>query len=105
MRNVGRQNRGLRFCLIAVAICFAAGLVALVARPAVSVESNKAAGADFFGKRIGPFVAKYCGDCHAGEKPERDLDLTKFKDAAAVTGNRKTWRKVLSKLSSHEMPP
>ncbi len=105
MQILGRQTRGLRFALIAVACCLAAGLVAFVARPAVSVESNSAAVADFFGKRIVPFVTKYCSDCHAGEKPERDLDLTKFKDAAAVTGNRKTWRKVLGKLSSHEMPP
>jgi Protein of unknown function (DUF1592)/Protein of unknown function (DUF1588)/Protein of unknown function (DUF1587)/Protein of unknown function (DUF1585)/Protein of unknown function (DUF1595)/Ca-dependent carbohydrate-binding module xylan-binding len=80
--------------------------IGLMARSASPVESkNGAIGGDEFSQRIVPFVAKYCGDCHAGPKPEGNLDLTRFKEVAAVTGNRKIWRKALGKLSAHEMPP
>jgi mono/diheme cytochrome c family protein len=81
-------------------------LIGLSTRQATSVETKAAAAsADEFSAKVVPFVAKYCGDCHAGAKPEGGLDLSKFKEASAVGSNRKTWRKVLGKLSAHEMPP
>ncbi len=101
-----RKFAGLRLGVIATLPICAAVLIGLSVRRASSVESKAvAAPADEFAGKIVPFVAKYCSDCHAGAKPEGNLDLTKFKDASAVASNRKTWRKVLGKLAAHEMPP
>src|SRR6266699_3214415 len=106
MSRAYRKFVGLRLGVIASLPICAAVVIGLSVRRASSVESEAvAAPADEFVGKIVPFVGKYCSDCHAGAKPEGNLDLSKFKDASAVTDNRKTWRKVLGKLSAHEMPP
>ncbi len=89
--------------LVAIAVVV---LIGLSTRQGSSVETKSAVTtSDDFAAKIVPFVTTYCSDCHAGKKPEGDLDLSKFKDASAVASNRKTWRKVLGKLAAHEMPP
>ena len=106
--------RGILRLRFAVACGLAAGCLAILiigghgdrvageTRSAAAVDS---AAAENFSKRIAPFVAKYCGDCHSGDAPEAKLDLTKYADAASVLRDRKTWRKVFFKLEAGEMPP
>ena len=49
-------------------------------------------------KTIVPLVAKYCGDCHAGEKAEAKLDLVHHKDGMlAALHDRKVCCKVMNK--------
>ena len=56
---------------------------------------------------VAPFLKKYCGDCHGGEKPEGEFAV----DAARLANNfgdvsaRGKWREVVNVLNSHEMPP
>jgi hypothetical protein len=104
---VARRQRSYsrRGSIIVASVCAAAMFALAVERGApVETKTSPAPTGEFAGKIV-PFVAKYCGDCHAGAKPEGNLDLLKFKDASTVTSNRKAWRKVLGKLSAHEMPP
>jgi mono/diheme cytochrome c family protein len=106
MLSACRKSAVLRLVTIAVAAIGVSAVVSFFAKPAESVEAKSSpTGADVFGQKIVPFVAKYCSDCHSGAKPEGNLELTKFKDAAEVAANRKTWRKVLGKLAAREMPP
>jgi hypothetical protein len=58
-----------------------------------------------FREQIKPFLAKYCNDCHGGEKPEKELALDKFQEAAAVTAQREVWSKVRKYLHARIMPP
>jgi len=101
-----RKTVALRLAIASLAAMGIAAVIIISPKPARSIDVSAAsAHGDVFSQKIVPFVAKYCGDCHSGPKPERDLDLVKFKDAAEVAANRKVWRKVLGKLSAHEMPP
>ncbi len=58
-----------------------------------------------FEKTIQPLVVKYCGQCHSENKPQGELNLLRFKDAAAVAKSRKTWVDVHTRVRSREMPP
>ena len=101
-----RKTAAMRLAITLLAAGAMAVGIGLSPKPVWSVDAAAASGrSDVFSQKIVPFVAQYCGDCHSGPKPERDLDLVKFKDAAEVAASRKTWRKVLGKLSAHEMPP
>ena len=51
-----------------------------------------------------PFLKQYCFGCH-GEKPRGDVNLARFTDVAAIQQDQRTWRKVLSHLRDHTMPP
>ena len=60
---------------------------------------------DEYADRIRPLVAKYCGECHSGEQPEADLDLTKFKTLADIRKATRAWQKVGEMLDGGQMPP
>src|SRR5438552_11993201 len=87
-------------CRAALAlVCLLAGLPALLC--AADAKSDKLD----YAKQVAPLFAKYCTDCHAGEKPKGSLALDKWKDEAAVRKDTQTWEKVLHKLQAREMPP
>jgi hypothetical protein len=57
-------------------------------------------------QKVQPVLAKYCIKCHGGQpKPKADLNLAVFASEDSVRQNRKVWKEVLLKVSSHEMPP
>jgi hypothetical protein len=58
-----------------------------------------------FADTVRPFVASYCLECHAGEKPKGELDLSRYQTLAAITGDARRWGMVLERLSEGEMPP
>ncbi len=100
-----RQSVALRNALFALGAIALGWLLLTAPRETTVQASGTAATPDPFAKSIVPLVAKYCGDCHAGEKAEAKLDLVHYKDGAAALHDRKVWRKVMNKLRSHEMPP
>jgi hypothetical protein len=51
------------------------------------------------------FFAKYCVNCHSGEKPKADLKLTQFTDNASLLKDRKTMARVVEVMKAGEMPP
>jgi len=61
--------------------------------------------AEQFANEIRPLVERYCVECHAGETPEGDLDLSAFQSLADVRTVPRTWQKVLEMLESGQMPP
>ena len=54
---------------------------------------------------VRPFVETYCLDCHGGEKPKADFDLSPNTSMSAVTRDPEQWKLVLEKLQASEMPP
>lgn len=72
--------------------------------PSVASEAQQIDQATFT-KDIQPLLAKYCTNCHGGERPRADLSLTKYKDADAVMRDRKVWEKVILHVRAREMPP
>jgi len=79
--------------------------VALVALAPMSVRA-----ADPPGEKPAPvpgaaFVQKYCLSCHGAEKKRGDLDLSGFRDEAAVVATRKVWSNAVRAVRDGEMPP
>lgn len=58
-------------------------------------------------KTVAPFVRKYCGECHTGEKPEGDfgVEADRLANDFGDPATRGKWREVVNVLNSHEMPP
>ena len=79
--------------------------VALVAMAPMSVRA-----ADPPGEKPAPvpgaaFVQKYCLSCHGAEKKRGELDLSGFRDEAAVVATRKVWSNAVRAVRDGEMPP
>jgi hypothetical protein len=68
----------------------------------LSLRADEASDA-FSGVR--PILAKYCFECHGGDKPQADLNLADFKDESAILLGRAQWRRVSEVLHALEMPP
>jgi hypothetical protein len=78
------------------------------AAPPVRMNTAPIAARDLekrFADTVRPFIDTYCTECHAGTKPEADLDLTTYKTMGAVVGDHARWAQVLEKLTAEEMPP
>ncbi|MEO5822816.1 MAG: DUF1592 domain-containing protein [Vicinamibacteraceae bacterium] len=52
---------------------------------------------------VAPFVKTYCLECHSGEKPEAELDLSTLTSMTAAA-NEPRWGLILEMLESGEMP-
>lgn len=61
-----------------------------------------------FGREVAPLFAKYCAECHGGEKPKGDIVL-RFKNAeeakARGASDKAFWSTVSKALVAKEMPP
>lgn len=60
-----------------------------------------------YSKTVAPFLKKYCGECHMGEKPEGEfaVDAARLKNDFGDIAARGKWREIVNVLNSHEMPP
>jgi mono/diheme cytochrome c family protein len=58
-----------------------------------------------FRSQIIPFLSKHCFECHGPDAQEGDIALDRYKDAAAVAEDQKTWQRVIQMLRSGAMPP
>ncbi len=58
-----------------------------------------------FARDVVGFFRAHCYDCHTGEAPEAGMVLDRYKDEAAVTGNRQAFAKILKMLRGGLMPP
>lgn len=52
-----------------------------------------------------PFLQQFCAECHGEKKPKADLSLHNLTDAPVKRDEIDTWRVILDKLESGEMPP
>jgi hypothetical protein len=70
------------------------------------VEPQTAPDQENYARFIGPLLNKYCIKCHGAQaKPKADLNLAKYTSEAQLRGERKLWKGVLQKVTTHEMPP
>ena len=69
-------------------------------KPATLTPAQLEAG---FDATIKPFLKTYCFECHSGEKPEAEFDLTTFTSMAAAVDSPR-WPLVLEMLETEEMP-
>lgn len=88
----------LTLMLVVIAFCPAALAVAQ------NQEKFKETG-KVYQASIQPLVAKYCLECHAGEKAKGDIDLAAFNSLADVRKDPLLWQKVREMLDSRQMPP
>ncbi len=51
------------------------------------------------------FLAKYCLKCHSGKKPTAGLSLESFKDSLSLIKQRRTWKDIVRRIATGEMPP
>ncbi|MDB4439968.1 DUF1592 domain-containing protein [Planctomicrobium sp.] len=58
-----------------------------------------------FQKNVQPLLETYCYECHSGDEPNGDLDLTKFASVADVTRDFQSWESVIEQLQHGSMPP
>lgn len=58
-----------------------------------------------FAETVRPFVEGYCVDCHQGEKPKAQFDISTYKSMQSVVEGFGHWELVLEKLVAKEMPP
>jgi len=86
----------------------AALLAAIFCTQAAAAETkpaDPAADPALFEKTVRPLLKKHCYECHSGEEPEGELDLSSFKSADSVLAGRKRWAKVLRMVYTRQMPP
>jgi hypothetical protein len=69
-------------------------------RPALPTPAGLAARFDTV---VAPFVTTYCLECHSGDKPEAELDLSTLTSMAAAA-NEPRWGLILEMLENSEMP-
>ena len=85
----------------------AAGLAVIAARadePPIKPIPADAAALSFV-KDVQPLLAKYCAECHSGQKPKGGLAFEAFGDERAALNRRDAWQKVAENLASEAMPP
>ena len=99
-----------RTCLLLIVSAVAVSWHGLPGRRASSAEpalTPIAANAPLpaFVKDVQPLLAKYCFECHRGEKAKGGLAMDTFRDERTVVGRPQVWKKVLDNLESELMPP
>jgi hypothetical protein len=58
-----------------------------------------------FKAEIRPILEQSCGDCHWGDNDDAGVNLEPFQTIDQLLDSRKLWRKVLTRVAAHEMPP
>ncbi len=60
-----------------------------------------------YDRLVAPFFAKYCAECHSGDKPEGSFSTEASHLPVSMTdlAARRKWAEVVNVLNSHQMPP
>ncbi|HUQ70582.1 MAG TPA: DUF1592 domain-containing protein [Planctomycetaceae bacterium] len=86
---------------------FALFATAWLATSVIAQEARVPVDAAGYQRTITPFFAKYCGQCHTGDKPEGEfaVDAKRLANDFGDPAAKAKWREVMNVLNSHEMPP
>jgi hypothetical protein len=69
------------------------------------VETSLRADAEqIFKEKVGPFVRKYCTECH-GSRPEAGINLQSALRSPGTTSSFLHWKKAVANVKVHDMPP
>jgi mono/diheme cytochrome c family protein len=80
-------------------------LAALAARPAAAPKAPSRPAADAFETTLRPFLSRHCESCHNAKAKAAGVDLTAYKNTAALVKDPHVWEHVVQKVRSGEMPP
>lgn len=58
-----------------------------------------------FDQKILPIIEKKCLQCHQGESPDGEFDLSKFSNGQAAVDGGDIWERVAVRVRLNEMPP
>ncbi|MEP6755421.1 MAG: DUF1592 domain-containing protein [Chthonomonadales bacterium] len=58
-----------------------------------------------FATVVQPFLKSYCVSCHGKDKPQAQLDLTRYTGIASVTRDISHWSLLLERVAANQMPP
>ena len=58
-----------------------------------------------FASQVGPLLARYCHDCHAGDAVEGDVNLASFGTPADMRKQIKVWQRAAEVINDGQMPP
>ncbi len=58
-----------------------------------------------YDQNIAPFLKKYCGDCHSGDKAEAGVAVDRLTEKKVKTTDRNLWKKIAVQLEGAIMPP
>lgn len=86
----------LRF---AIAMLILSNFGVLAAEPTDSDMSNS------FNSNVGPFLQKYCLECHTDQNREGNLNLDGYASAGGAGADTAHWSSIVDKLANAQMPP
>jgi len=95
LRPLGISNRA--------AACFLA--VFSLATSGFGQDSPADGGRKAYENQVRPLLARYCVDCHSGEKSKGDLRLDRLSADFTDASSREKWRAVVKRVMAGEMPP
>jgi hypothetical protein len=75
------------------------------AKVALAVAATPASQWEDFHRKVQPFLAKHCYECHGDENAENGFRLDVISDAASLDEGGKSLEMALKNLSIHKMPP
>lgn len=77
---------------------------AATVRTCLAAEEPRSADTSFT-TVVRPFIDNYCASCHNRDKASAELDLTKYREVAAVGADFRQWELVADFVRKGEMPP
>jgi hypothetical protein len=92
-----------------VATCAAGLLLAVVASGSYAqspaTKKTKIEPAKLYADRVLPALKRLCYDCHGPDLQEAEIGFHDYQDFAKVTGDERTWTRVLQMIETGVMPP
>lgn len=93
---------GLRTALPIVSLALVTGLAAAAAGTGKGRSKIERLS---FQKEVAPLLKKYCSNCHGPKAQTAGVDVTQYRDEAAVVQARMVWEKISENVQSGHMPP
>ena len=96
--------RGLPATVIVLALCLATSTRAESGDANAEAEKLREDAKKTFKEKVGPFVNKYCIDCH-GPRPEAGINLRSALNSPGATSSFLHWKKAVANVKVNDMPP
>ncbi|MCU0877342.1 MAG: DUF1592 domain-containing protein [Pirellulaceae bacterium] len=95
-----------RLCLTAAAAGIVLGLLTSASFAQLpATKKPKIEPAKVYAERVMPALKRLCYDCHGPDLQEAEIGFHDYQDFAKVTGDERTWTRVLQMIETGVMPP
>src|SRR5687768_5788660 len=107
MKRFASTPRRTRSALFAAALlaCTAVAATAQAQEQPARPAAAKPDAARLYTERIVPFLKTHCFDCHGPDVQEAEISFHEYGELVKVTGDLKTWTRVLQMIETGVMPP